>query len=135
MIQPPMSDSGLQLVAAVASVGAGTAAAVTDLSTYWLGVPMPVVLASFAGSACALSFLGALGRIRAITIVAACTLIGTYMQPLLGHWLGVPASIWPALAFATGLLAHIVGTGLFGAVPGAVKDALGAVIERIKGRG
>lgn len=130
----PIADSSMQVYAGLASVGTGTAAITLELSTYWLGVPMPVVLASFAGSCCALSFLGSLDRFRAMTIVICCTLIGTYMQPLLGHVLGIPGAIWPALGFATGLGAHTLGTVLFGAAPGAVKDALTALIDRIRGR-
>lgn len=133
MSHQPIADGALQAQAALASVATGAAAIAIDTPMYWLGVPMPVVLAAFAGSACALSFLGSLGRARAILVVACCTVIGFYLQPLIGSMFGIDKGVWPASAFATALLAHIVGTALFGAVPEAIKGMLAALIERIRG--
>ncbi|MCC6530927.1 MAG: hypothetical protein IT531_00120 [Burkholderiales bacterium] len=128
----PIAD--LQIPAAIASVIASAGALTVDASVYWLGVPMPVVLAGFAGSACALSFLGSLTRLRALSIVACCTLIAAYLQPLIGYLAGWPMGVWPGAAFFVGLIAHALGTAIFGAAPGAVRDAFGALIDRIRGR-
>lgn len=120
--------------AAITSVGTGVGAVVVDPSVYWLGVPLPVVLAAVAGAALALSLVGEMTRRQAFLAWALGSGFGTYVPPLLGWWPGIPPAVWPALGFILGLLAHMCLTALFHSAPGAIGGALSALIDRIRGR-
>lgn len=117
-----------------ASVGTGVGAVVVDHSVYWLGVPLPVVLAAVAGAALALSLVGEMTRRQAFVAWALGSGAGTYLPPLLGWWPGIPPAVWPALGFIIGLVAHMALTALFHSAPGAIGDAISALIDRIRGR-
>ena len=130
----PVADTALQAQAALAAAGSGLAAITIDTTMYWTGVPLPVVLAALAGASLALSLLGTLSRKQAFVAVMLGTGVGTYLPPLFGWWLNVPQSVWPALGFALGLVAQVGLTALFTSAPGAVGNALAALIDRIRGR-
>lgn len=130
----PIADGGMQFAAIAAAATSGTAAIVTDSSVYWLGVPMPVVLASLCGASVALSILGSMTRMQAFSAVALGTATGTYVPKLLAWKYGVPPDVLPAVGFLLGIGAHIGLSALFGATPGALSKFLDAAIERFKGR-
>lgn len=132
----PIADSAIQAHAALAAAGgAGVGAVVTwDSSVYWLGVPLPVVLAAVAGAALALSLVGPMTRRSAFAAWLLGAGVGTYTPPLLDWWLNVPSGVWPAAAFLLGLLAHMALTAFFQRAPGAMGDAIAALIDRIKPR-
>lgn len=130
----PIADTALQAQAAMAAAGSGIAAITIDTTMYWTGVPLPVVLAALAGASLALSLLGSLTRKKAFIAVMLGTGVGTYVPPFFGWWPGIPPSVWPALGFMCGLLAHVGLTALFSAAPGKVGEALTALIDRILGR-
>lgn len=132
MSQPPV-DQALQVPAAIAAVSSAVGVAVTDNTVYWLGVPMPVVLASLCGASVALSILGSMTRPQAFSAVALGTATGTYVPKLLAWKYGVPPDVLPAVGFILGIGAHIGLSALFGATPGALSKFLDAAIERFKG--
>lgn len=130
-----MADSALQLAALSTAAASGTAAVVTsiaDTSIYWLGVPMPVVLAALFGASAALSFLGQLTRVQAFSAVLMGTAAGTYLPKMFGVFWGVPADVWPGVAFFSGLGAHVVLTAVFSAAPGVIQGTLTALADRLK---
>lgn len=132
----PVADTALQAHAAIAAAGSGAAAIATiDTSVYWLGVPLPVVLAALCGSAVVLSVLGSMTRTQALGAVALGCATGTYMTKFIGWRWGVPTDVWPAVGFGVAAVAHIGLSALFGATPGAVSKFLDAAIERFKGQG
>ena len=130
----PIADSAVQAQAALTAAGSGAAVLVVDSSTYWFGVPMPVVLAALCGAAVVLSVLGSMTRVQAFGAVALGTAAGTYMTKFIGWRWGVPTDVWPAVGFGVAAVAHIGMTALFGAAPGALVRFLDAAIERFKGR-
>ena len=130
----PVADSAVQAQATITAATSAVGVAVVDSSTYWLGVPMPVVLAALCGASVVLSVLGSMTRAQAFGAVALGTTAGTYMTKFIGwHW-GVPADVWPAVGFGVAAVAHIGLTSLFGATPGALSKLLDAAIERFRGR-
>lgn len=126
-------DQALQVPAAIAAVSSAVGVAVTDNTVYWLGVPLPVVLAALCGSAVVLSVLGSMTRMQAFGAVALGCAMGTYLTKFVGwHW-AVPSDVWPAVGFGIAAVSHIGLTALFGAAPGAMTRFLDALIERVKG--
>lgn len=134
MSQPSIADQALQAPAAVTAITSALGVAVVDNTTYWLGVPLPVVLAALCGSAVVLSVLGSMTRMQAFGAVALGTAAGTYLTKLIGWRWGVPTDVWPAVGFGVAVLAHIGLTALFGAAPGGMTKLIEALAERIKGR-
>lgn len=133
MSQPPV-DQALQVPAAVTAAASAVGVAVTDNTVYWLGVPLPVVLAALCGSAVVLSVLGSMTRTQAFGAVALGCATGTYMTKFIGwHW-GVPSDVWPAVGFGVAAVAHIGLSALFGATPGALSKFFDAAIEKFRGR-
>lgn len=130
----PLSDGGMQFAAVAAAATSGSAAIVIDSSVYWLGVPMPVVLASLCGASVALSILGSMTRVQAFSAVALGTATGTYVPKFIAWKYGVPADVLPAVGFLLGLGAHMGLSALFGSTPGALSKFLDAAIEKFKGR-
>ena len=129
-----IADQALQTPAALTAAGSAVGVAVADSSTYWLGVPLPVVLAALCGAAVVLSVLGSMTRVQAFGAVALGTAAGTYMTKFIGWRWGVPTDVWPAVGFGVAAVAHIGMTALFGAAPDALVRFLDAAIERFKGR-
>lgn len=130
----PFTDGALQAQAAMAAAGSGLAAMTIDTSVYWLGVPMPVVLAALCGASVVLSVIGRMTRGQAFSAVALGTAAGTYLPKLIGWRWGVPTDVWPALGFAVGAVSHVGLTAIYGAAPGAVTKMLDALIERFRGK-
>lgn len=129
------AEASIQAPAAITAAGSGVAAIVTaDTSVYWLGVPLPVVLASLCGSAVVLSVLGNMTRAQAFGAVALGSATGTYMTKFIGWQWGVPADVWPAVGFGVAAVAHVGLSALFGATPGALSKFLDAAIEKFRGR-
>lgn len=129
-----ITDSAVQGPAVIAAAGSGIAALTSDSSVYWLGVPMPVVLASLCGASVALSILGSMPRTQAFSAVALGTATGTYVPKLLAWKYGVPPDVLPAVGFLLGIGAHVGLSALFGATPGAVSKLIDAAAEKLKGR-
>lgn len=130
----PIADQALQHHATVAAAASAVGVAVVDSSTYWLGVPLPVVLAALCGSAVVLSVLGSMTRVQAFGAVALGCAAGTYLTKFAGwHW-AIPTDVWPAVGFGISAVAHIGLTALFGAAPGGMAKLIEALAERIKGR-
>lgn len=131
----PIADSALQIAASGTAVASGAAAVATtmaDTSVYWLGVPMPVVLAALFGASAALSFLGQLTRLQAFSAVLMGTAAGTYLPKLLGVLWDMPADVWPGVAFFSGLGAHMVLTAVFATAPGLLQSILGDLADRVR---
>lgn len=99
--------------AIVASAAAAGAALAGDgIVLAWLGVPMPVLAAGFAGSTFALGFLHPESPLRALIIVIGSTLAAAYGEPLIADRLGLGRYPLP-IAFAIGGVAHLAGLMLF----------------------
>lgn len=130
----PLTEQAGQTSAAVTAAGSSVGAVLSDPTIYWIGVPLPVVLAALAGAALALSLVGQLTRKQALLAVLLGTGVGSYVPQLLGWWPGIPPLVWPGLGFVLGLLAHLILTALFSQAPGKIGDALSALIERLRGR-
>lgn len=132
----PVTDQALQVPAAIAAASSAVGVAVTDGTTmvYWLGVPLPVVLAALCGASVVLSVIGRMTRGQAFSAVALGTAAGTYLPKLIGWRWGVPSDVWPALGFAVGAVSHVGLTAIYGAAPGAVTKMLDALIERFRGK-
>lgn len=131
----PITVQALQAPAAVTAAASAVGVAVVDNTVYWLGVPLPVVLAALCGSAVVLSVLGSMTRVQAFGAVALGTAAGTYLPKLIGWKWGVPADVWPAVGFAVAAAAHLGMTALVGAAPAAVVKFFESVNERIRGGG
>lgn len=130
----PIANSAVQAQAALTAAGSGAAVLVVDSSTYWFGVPMPVVLAALCGAAVVLSVLGSMTRVQAFGAVALGTAAGTYLPKFIGWRWGVPTDVWPAVGFGVAAVSHIGLTALFGQAPGALSKVIDVVIERFRGR-
>lgn len=130
----PLTDGGMQITAVTAAATSGVAAVVADSSVYWLGVPMPVVLAALFGSTVVLSVFGTMTRMQAFGAVALGTAAGTYLPKLIGWKWGVPADVWPAVGFVVAGAAHLGMTAMVGAAPPALSKFLDAAIEKFRGR-
>jgi len=119
----PLIDSASAAVPPVVAATSGAAAIMVEPSVYWLGVPLPVVLAALCGSAAALSILGAMSRVQAFGAVAMGTAAGTYLPKLIGWKWGVPPDVWPAVGFVVGIGAHLAMMTFIQAMPRLV-DAI-----------
>lgn len=106
---PDAARAGAILASAAA---AGAALAGDGIVLAWLGVPMPVLAAGFAGSTFALGFLHPESIGRALFIVFTSTLAAAYGEPLIADHLGFSRYPLP-VAFAIGGVAHLVGLFLF----------------------
>ncbi len=126
-------DGALQAPATATAAASGAALFVTDSSVYWLGVPLPVVLASLFGASVVLSVLGSMTRMQAFGAVALGTATGTYLTKLIGWRYGVPVDVWPAIGFGVAAVAHLGMTSLFGAAPPALVKLIDAAIEKFRG--
>lgn len=116
------------------AVASATAGVVVDPMVRWAGVPIEVVLWAVAGSACALSFLPAMTRGRAVVALVVGALIAVACTPLLMYAAGLPERFSIGVALLSALSAQVVISPLFGAAPQAVADALKAVVDRVRGR-
>lgn len=94
---------------AVAAVSGGAAFATRDLSVTYIGVPLPVLLAAFAGAALILSFLPARdgGRARMLGTVILCALAGAYGAPSMAKSVAVFAGSDMLAAFVIAALTQI----------------------------
>jgi hypothetical protein len=129
-------DQHYHLAAFTVSVTSAAAAAGLDDAMYvlWLGVPLPVILAAFAGAACALSFLDRMTFLQSLIAIMVASAASSYLTPLILWGMDIPSNLSIAIAFAFALFGQtLIGT-LFGAFPDAVKQMLWAIVERVKGR-
>mgnify|MGYP006921294104 CR=1 FL=1 len=113
-----MDPVGFKIAVAAASAVSGAAAVATrDLSVAYLGVPLPVVLAAFAGAGLILSFLprrvdaegsSALEHhLRTFGTIVLCMLLGSYGAALLPRLVDGLAGGELFIAFALGALGQI----------------------------
>jgi hypothetical protein len=125
-----------QAIYAATSIVSGMAAVATHdyVSQMWLGVPLAVVLAAFAGATFSLTFLSEMGAKKSVATVACSTGLSVFAVSILTWKFGIPDQ--PAIGTA-GLLA-LFGQTLIGAflgvLPDALKKLMDALIERVKGR-
>lgn len=120
--------AALKMAAAATSVVSGASAAVAqDWTMAVFGVPVFVLLASFAGSVAALSFLQPMGVARMASSVCCGTAIAAYIEPIAAHYLGLQAHL--GVAFAIGLVAMAAVPLLITWVP----KLLDAVADRVRG--
>ena len=92
--------------------GIGAALGGEGLVLAWLGVPLNVFAAGFAGSMFALACLRPESAWKALTIVATSTLAASYGEPLAAELLGWQRFPLP-VAFLIGGLVHLVGLMVF----------------------
>jgi uncharacterized membrane protein YedE/YeeE len=116
------------------SATAAAASLVTaDWSTTLFGVGLSVLLAGFAGSVCALSFLPPLPtRPRVFGAVAIGTLVSAYGVQIAGKYLGWSEGL-PPMAFFIGLGAHIGLTQAFMQVPDLIEKLKAGLVKRSGG--
>ena len=114
------------------AVASATAGAVVDPMVQWAGVPIEVVLWAVAGAACALSFLPAMSRGRAVVALLVGAAIATACTPLVMYLLGLPVQFAIGVAFVLGLSAQVVLAPAFGGVPKAVGEILQGLVERVR---
>lgn len=133
---PTWLQENLQVVAAGASAASGAAAIVApdDFAQHWLGVPLPVLLAAFAGATCALSFLSRMGAMKSMVALSVSTVSAGYMVPLIAWGLNLPDKLSIGLAFMLALFGQTLIGSAFGALPEIMKQLLSALVERVRGR-
>jgi len=120
-------DGAFKLATLAASAASGTAAVMTrDLAVEYLGVPLPVLLAAFAGAGLILSFLQPreTTRWRIASSVAFCTLLSAWSAHRLTDWIDDYVVAFAAadilVAFATAAVLQIV-------IPIVIEDPKGAI--------
>lgn len=115
------------VTAMLVSAGAGAASvAVADIATDVFGVRLSVLLAGFAGSVAALTFLPPItSRGKMFSVVVTGTLAAAYSVRLVGHWLGLGEEYFGALAFFGGLCAHLALTWAFVNLPAIASKRFG----------
>ena len=126
-----------QTALSVTTSAVSAAAALYSPETFtvqWLGVPLPVLLASFAGATCALSFLTTMGFMRCAVALAVSTVAASYCVPLLSWAIGVPEKLSIGLAFMIALFGQTLIGSAFGSIPEAIKQVFSALADRIRGR-
>lgn len=130
-----MADAtGQVALLGVAAVSAAAGVAI-DPMVQWAGVPLEVVCWAFAGAACALSFLPAMPRWRAVVALTVGAVLATAGTPLAVHVIELPPGRYDINVAATlGLSVQVVIAPLFGAVPRAVSDLMQALVDRVRGR-
>lgn len=120
------------LLLKVATFASACGAVVTrDLAVEYVGVPLPLLLAAFAGAGLILSFLpprtGADGaeasRLRTAGTVAFCTLLSAYSATRLTAWLASDVSLF---AHAEIMVAFVMAAAWQVAIPLVVADPKGA---------
>lgn len=127
-------DHGL-LVSAVTSASSaiGAIMAPETIVLQWLGVPMPVMLASFAGGSCALSFLPRMGAAKSISTLLVCTVAAAYMVPITSWALNIPGNLQIGIAFLLSLFAQTLIGAAFTHLPEVLKKLLDAFVDRVRG--
>lgn len=128
-------DQAQALYAATSVIsGMAAVAAHDDVSHQWLGVPLAVVLAAFAGATFSLTFLSEMSPRKSVGTVVCSTGMSVFAVSVLTWQFGIPDH--PAIGTA-GLLAlfgqTIMGAFL-GVLPDAMKKLVDAIIERIRGK-
>lgn len=121
-----------QDAAAVGAAAAAGAAWTADQATmHFVGVPLPVLLAAFAGALASLSFSEAMRLSRLIGTVMSSTAIGAYGEPLLEHFLrtrlGIPDELSVALPVA------FFGALASQALIGWMLRSIPEVLDRLRG--
>lgn len=124
------------LMQAAAAVGATASGAASILTASWtveiFGASVSTLLAGFAGSLVALSFLPPYKTWRGMVVaVVAGTLIAAYSEPLIAHYLSAPPKLHQAIAFLVGLVALSVIPLALQAVP----EFFHAMADRLRGGG
>lgn len=84
-------------------MASGCSAVLSGLGSVWgfaaeavellFGVPMQVVLACFASSATARTYIGSAGLVKTAGIILAFTALGAWTVPLVMHLVGWPTSL------------------------------------------
>ena len=133
-------DVSLKLATLAASAASGTAAVMTrDLAVEYLGVPLPVLLAAFAGAGLILSFLPPreTTRWRIASSVAFCTLLAAWSAHRLTDWIDDYIVAFAAadilVAFSTAAVLQIVMPIVIADPKGAI-DALRNLLPRWGGK-
>jgi hypothetical protein len=109
-----MGDVTFKTVASALATVSGTASAATSgLIADIFGIPLSVLLAGFAGSVVALSFLDKLPRNRSFIVVAAGTVVASYGVQFCTWYFKWPAEVMGPAAFFIGLGAHLCLTFVF----------------------
>lgn len=123
----------------IASATSATVAGATALILHdsffetWLGVPMPVLLASFAGAACALSFLPRMGVTKSLVALVVSTVAAAYLVPIASWSLNVPDKLAIGFAFLLALFGQTLIGSAFVTVPHVASKLVEALAERIRG--
>lgn len=106
---PDAARAGAVMASAAA---AGAALAGDGIVLAWLGVPLNVFAAGFAGSMFALAMLHPETPWKALTIVGTSTMAASYAEPLVAELMSLQRFPLP-VAFLIGGMAHLVGLMLF----------------------
>lgn len=114
--------------------GTGTMAAATAVSSYmadqwslhFLGVPLSVVLASFAGAFLALSWQRKLPAPVKCATVWLGTFAGAYLTPIALHYGDIPTQFQLAVAFGVGIVAEPALHRVWQTVPQIIDKRTGA---------
>lgn len=128
-------ESGAAAVASVSSAAGAIAAAQLDM-----GLPLPDLMAAFAGAALILSFLAPqrddignpLNRRRQIGTIVFCTLGGMWAGPFGAAWLGIDRGSFGALGvpFAMAALGQILVPSIIANREPLIKWALSILPRR-----
>jgi hypothetical protein len=95
-------------------------------SIYFLGVPLSVVLAAFAGAFLALSWQRKLPAPVKCATVWLGTFAGAYLTPIAMHYSDIPAQFQLAVAFGVGIMAEPALHRVWKVVPQIVDKRTGA---------
>lgn len=119
-----------------ATMAAGSAAGsylADQWSLHFLGVPLSVVLAAFAGAFLALSWQRKLPPLAKCASIWIGTAGGVYLTPIVMHYVAVPAHFQLAIAFAVGIVAEPALHRVWQTVPQLVDKRTG-IDKRMEGK-
>lgn len=99
-----------------AQITSAAGAAVTSVASWslgdWslaiLGVPLTTVLAAFAGAILQNTFMPVQGLYKLLSVLAAGTLVGSYMSPLVISITSTSSSLEKPIAFALGFAVQVL---------------------------
>lgn len=111
---------------ALAAASAAGSWAADQWSIQLLGVPLSVVLASFAGAFLALSWQRKLPAPAKCASVWLGTFAGAYLTPIVLHYTAVPSMFQLAVAFGVGIVAEPALHRIWQTVPQLVDKRTGA---------
>jgi len=102
-------------------------------SLHFLGVPLSVVLAAFAGAFFALSWQRKLPPLAKCASIWIGTAGGVYLTPIVMHYMAVPSHFQLAIAFAVGIVAEPALHRVWQTVPQLVDKRTG-IDKRTEGK-